>query len=152
MVGLRGPRQPGPGLSRHLHAVSASQRAPCQTVQGFRTEGASGLSALLSLERSPESKKAPEPARPQRPCFCGGQQPPWLPPPRKAIFMKKGGLDRRQDETTPSMQRPHIFPDLCTAVFQFTGFQIPVISSDKLLDHKEIKREPTSGWRLTIGG
>lgn len=106
MVGLRGPRQPGPGLSRHLHAVSASQRAPCQTVQGFRTEGASGPSALLSLEGSPESKKAPEPARPQRPCFCGGQQPPWLPPPRKAIFMRRVGW------TDGRMRQPPVCRDL----------------------------------------
>jgi len=48
------------------------------------------LSAFLCLERSPEPKTVPEPARPQREFFCGEQQHPRLPPLKKPIFMKKG--------------------------------------------------------------
>lgn len=81
------------------------------------------------MEMSTEHKKVAEPVRSQGQCFCGRQQPPWLPPLKKTIAMKKGLLDTCQDETAPSTQAPHIFPCLLAKVFQFTGIQIPMASS-----------------------
>lgn len=155
MLVLCAPRQPGLGLARHLTAASASQRAPGQLELAFGTEGAPKPTSCLPpcpWKGLQEPKKVPEPAKPQRQCFHGVQQHSWSPPPKKTIFMKMGGLGRCQDETTPSMQRPVSF-QAYAPMSSCLEFQTPMASSGKgITISKGMKREPNSGWRLTIDG
>lgn len=133
MLVLSGARQPGPGFGQASGCSFCGSECPVPA--RFGTEGTP--EPTVSLPSHPWEglqslkRKTLEPARPQRQCFCGGEQPLWSPPLQKTIFTKKGGLGRRQEETAPSTQRPRIFPALCTNVFQFPGFQIPMVSSGK---------------------
>lgn len=133
MLVLSGARQPGPGFGQASDCSFCESERPAPA--RFGTEGTPEPTVSLSSHPweglQSLKRKTLEPAGPQRRCFCGGQQPPWLPPLQKTILTKTGGLGRRQEETAPSTQRLRIFPALWTNIFQFPGFQIPVVSSGK---------------------